>query len=189
MEDTKGFVAPLLLLLIIAFLVLGGGSYWYANKTQNAETSTRTYQGPGFTLEIPSDWRIEKGEGCGSRCVNFIPPTVVVDMRQPAGFVSESHVTNPGLNQETLIKDFLLEFPFAKLITVNGYPTVFVESEVYSPAVDQTSSQYIIVHGNTRVTISFISKNTRKPSPEPNLRDYSQYLSDYESIVNSIKFD
>jgi hypothetical protein len=168
--------------------------------SQTNQTSTtpdyQIYQGPGVTIQYPKSWIIQ-GKQCsdagGIECIQLAPLAAIEAYQKKYGNNSLSFTGLATVAADQSVRDYMTYMagsgPFAedKDLTINGYPAVFIKSVV----PDAYTDYYYVVGGKEKLTyFYFRSYSEWHPEGQPaQIDDYSEYLSDFQSIVNSIKFN
>ncbi len=159
-------------------------------------STTQNYKGTGFSVSYPKSWVIQN-HGCsdmgGTDCTNLAPTAAIAYYKQKYGDDSLSlagfsaHKTNQTPREwlGTIIGGGT--FAEDKQITINGYSAAFVKSVAPNAYTDY---YYAVANKGTVIYFVFRSYSESHPYGQPvQIDDYSQYLSDFQSIVNSIKFN
>ena len=203
-----------LLIKLLAIIILGGilviiftqSDRFKKPQQPNQQTTTtpssqqpsdrQTYKSQGVIISYPNSW-VVRGQRCGDaggiECTNLAPRAAVDEYTKKYGnnFFSISGMV--VTNRDSSVREFMNYMagfgPFAedKDVTINGYPAVYVKSVV----PDAYTDYYYAIEGKDKlVYFYFRSYSEAHPEGQPaQIEDYSQYLPDYQSIVNSIKFD
>ncbi|OGN07838.1 MAG: hypothetical protein A2750_00080 [Candidatus Yanofskybacteria bacterium RIFCSPHIGHO2_01_FULL_45_42] len=159
-------------------------------------STTQNYKGTGFSVSYPKSWVIQN-HSCsdmgGTDCINLAPAAAIAYYKQKYGNDSLSlagfsaHKTNQTPREwlGTIIGGGT--FAEDKQITINGYSATFVKSVAPNAYTDY---YYAVADKGTMVYFVFRSYSESPPYGQSvQIDDYSQYLSDFRSIVNSIKFN
>lgn len=168
-------------------------------KSSTPTTSTaqnQSYKGTDFGLVYPKNWVIQN-HGCsgigGTDCTNLAPTTAIAYYKQKYGNDSLSlsgfsaHKTNQNPRDWLGMIISGGSFTEDKEITVNGYPAAFIKSVVPNTYTDY---YYAVANKGTVIYFNFRSYSEGHPYGQSvQIDDYSQYLTDFQTIVYSIKFD
>lgn len=207
MNQQKGF-ANIILIVLVVLLAGVVGYVAFVKKAPEVVQQTKsptpattniqdqTYKGAAFSVSYPKSWVIQN-HGCSgigeTDCTNLAPTAAIAYYKQKYGNDSLSlagfsaHKTNQ--NPREWLGAIIGGGSFAedKQITINGYSAAFVKSVAPNAYTDY---YYAVASKGTVVYFAFRSYSEGHPYGQPvRIDDYSQYLSDFQSIVNSIKFN
>lgn len=215
MNNQKGF-ANVILVVVIVILVGIVGYFVFVKKsepiaqqtptptptpsqtqppktTTPSTSTTQSYKGTGFSVNYPKSWVIQN-RGCsdmgGTDCTNLAPTAAIAYYKQKygndslslAGFSAHKTTQTPRDWLGTIIGGGT--FAEDKPVTINGYSAAFVKSVAPNAYTD-----YYYAVANKGVVIYFVFRSYSESHPygqSVQIDDYSQYLMDFQSIVNSI---
>lgn len=191
---------------LAVIVIIGGSAFWYSGKTKkNAEVSTKQnneevkkenvvaqgqagewnfYENPDykFNFKYPNAWKVESAPASdmGGKWFSVIPTettgkenlrfmlTVFDSKKTPDAWFKDT-IENPDT-----IKNFK---GTSSNQTINGNPVYYVMKST----ADYTDYSYVFSNGNVILLASFREKERVR-------WDYSSYLKDFDSFVNSIDF-
>lgn len=192
---------------LVVIVIIGGSVFWYSWKTKkNTEVSTRQnneevkkenvvtqgqagewnfYENPDykFNFKYPNTWKVESvpASDMGGKWFSVIPVettgkenlrfmlTVFDSKKTPDAWFKDT-IENPDT-----IKNFK---GTSSNQTINGNSVYYVMKSTD----DYTDYSYVFSNGNVILLASFREKERVR-------WDYSSYLKDFDSFVNSIKFN
>ncbi len=201
-NTTKIFIV----ILIVVILGVVGYSF-FLNKpeqvvrqvtpTHTPSTSllNQSYSGAGFSVNYPNGWVIQN-RSCsdigGTDCANLAPTAAIAYYKQKYGNDSLSLSGFSAHKTNKTPRDYLTtiigggSFAEDKQVTINGYSAAYVKSVAPNAYTDY---YYAVANKGTVVYFYFRSYTEGHPyGQQVQMDDYSQYLSAFQSIVNSIKF-
>ena len=215
MDQQKGFANILIIVLVIILASVAG--YFFLMKkfpetiqqiakptpaqTQTSESPTldtqnQTYKGTIFSINYPKSWIIQN-HNCsnigGTDCTNLAPTAAIAYYKQKysnnslslAGFSAAKTDQTPREWLGTIVGGGT--FAEDKQLTINGYSAAFIKSIRLNAYTDH---YYAVANNGNIVYFIFRSYSESHPYGQSvQIDDYSQYLSDFLSIVNSIKFN
>lgn len=165
------------------------------STTPSSTVTLQSYNGTGFNIKYPITWKIQ-GEGCsdlgGINCAIFAPFEAISAFQKKygtnglaiSGFSSHKTAQTP----EEWFKSILEPGPFAEeqTLSISGYSGLFIKKMEQNSYTDYI---YVISNGNMLVYFYFRSYEESHPyGGTIRIDDYSKYLPEFKSIVNSISF-
>lgn len=210
-KNQFGFSVVEVLLIILAVSLIGGVGWYIWQKQSDKNTSSNTSQAPNtsqiehtdssktFSIQYPSSWSIIPYETPG----HDGPATPEPDWSktpQPITLRNQNNnnakINIDGYTEvdttidkeiEAINKD---QFNTYSKVTINGYEALKHVLDFVGPsdAEKYKDTTYIILSDNNKVTIYFRERYSNATMDSAYDFDVSNLTSDFEQVVNSIKF-